>query len=288
MTQKNKLMKTASVASVVTAFTLIVMKTFAFFMTGSVAILASLFDSIQDLMTSTINFFAVYHSIQPADKHHRFGHGKAQGIGSFVQGLILFGSAVWLAIESAIHFGRHEVPTHSMWGIGIIFVSLILTLLLVRFQAFVIRQTDSLSIRADNAHYNGDIMMNMGVLTSLVFSYAFSIGWVDSVFGLFVSFYLFKSALSILRAAVAMLMDEEMPRHVSQKIIMQLDALREIKKVKDLRTRQSGMQIFVQMTLILDGSMPLAKAHLISDKAESLIHEIYPSAEIMIHLEPEG
>ena len=67
-------------ASVATATTLIFMKTIAFFMTGSIAILASLFDSVQDLMTSAINFFTVRHSLQPADKKHRFGHGKAQGI----------------------------------------------------------------------------------------------------------------------------------------------------------------------------------------------------------------
>ena len=288
MTHKNKLMLGASIASVGTASTLILMKAFAFFMTGSVAILASLFDSIQDLMTSAINFFTVRHSVQPADKKHRFGHGKAQGIGSLFQGFILIISAGWLIFESTLHFGRHEVPTHSIWGIGIILITLILTGLLIRFQAFVIRQTDSLSIKADNAHYNGDLMMNLGVLISLILSYSFSIGWIDSIFGLLVSLYLLKSGLTILRAAIAMLMDEELPHQAQQKIKSQLSILKEIKRIHDLRTRQSGTQIFVQMTLILDGTMPLAKAHFIADKAEKLIHELYPDSEIMIHLEPES
>ena len=288
MTNKNKLMIGASIASVGTATTLIFMKAFAFFMTGSIAILASLFDSIQDLMTSAINFVTIHHSVQPADKKHRFGHGKAQGIGSFMQGLILLISAFWLAFESALHLGRHEMPVHSLWGISVILITLILTSLLIRFQAFVIRQTDSLSIRADNAHYNGDLMMNIGVLTSLIFSYTFSIGWTDILFGLLVSLYLFKSAFHILRASIAMLMDEELPYQVQQKIKSQLSILKEIKKVHDLRTRQSGTQIFIQMTLLLDGAMPLAKAHLVADKAEGLIHEIYPDSEIMIHLEPES
>ena len=287
MTNKNKLMIGASIASVATSTSLIVMKTFAFFMTGSVAILASLFDSVQDLMTSAINFFTVRHSLQPADKKHRFGHGKAQGIGSFIQGFILLGSAGWLAFESALHLGHHEIPTHSVWGIGIILISLLLTALLIRFQAFVIRQTDSLSIKADNAHYNGDLMMNTGVLISLVFSYTFSISCIDSLFGIGVSIYLFKTSLYVLRASIAMLMDEELPKQVQQKIKTQLNALKEIKEIHDLRTRQSGTKIFIQMTLILDGQMPLAKAHLIADKAEGLIQEIYPDSEIMIHLEPE-
>ena len=288
MTNKNKLMIGASIASVATATTLIITKAVAVLMTGSIAILASLFDSIQDLMTSCINFITIHHSVQPADKKHRFGHGKAQGIGSFIQGLILLISAGWLAFESALHLGHNEMPTHSLWGIGIILITLILTGLLIRFQAFVIRQTDSLSIRADNAHYNGDLMMNMGVLISLIFSYTFSIGWIDSLFGLLVSLYLLKSGLTILRAAIAMLMDEELPKHVQQKIKTQISAIREIKEIRDLRTRQSGTQIFIQMTLLLDGTMPLAKAHFIADKTESLIHEIYPDSEIMIHLEPES
>ena len=130
--------------------------------------------------------------------------------------------------------------------------------------------------------------MNIGVLISLIFSYTFQIGWIDGVFGLLVSLYLLKSGLTILRAAIAMLMDEELPQQVQQKIKSQLSSLKEIRDIRDLRTRQSGTKIFIQMTLILDGTMPLSKAHLFADKAENLIQEIYPDSEIMIHLEPEN
>jgi len=287
MTNKNKLMMWASIASVSTAGILIALKTVAFFMTASVAILASLFDSVQDFITSCINFVSVHQSLQPPDNKHRFGHGKAQGIGSLFQGVILLISALWLAFESAQHLGRHEMPEHSVWGIGVIVIALILTGVLTRFQAFVVRQTNSLSIQADNAHYNGDIMMNVGVLISLLFSSVFGIGWVDSVFGIGVSLYLLKSSLFVLRASVAMLMDEELPLKVQQKIKSQIHVLKEVKAIQDLRTRQSGPQMFIQMTLIMDGTLPLTKAHVIADRAEGLIHEIYPEAEIMIHLEPE-
>lgn len=287
MTNKNKLMIAASIASVATVISLIVMKIFAFFMTSSVAVLASLLDSVQDLMASTINFFSIHHSVLPADTKHRFGHGKAQGIGSFIQSLFLIGSSGVLFFESILHLGRHEIPNHSVLGIGIILITIILTACLIRFQTFVIRQTDSLSIKADNAHYNGDLIMNIGVITSLVFSYTFSIGWIDSLFGIGVSLYLLKSGFYILRISIAMLMDEELPKQVHKKIKLQLSTVKEIKQVQDLRTRQSGIKIFIQMTLVLDGTMPLAKAHLIADKAENLIQKIYPDSEIIIHLEPE-
>ena len=69
----------ASGASIATTTVLLVLKTGAFFLTSSIAILSSLFDSVQDFMTSLVNMVAVHQAIQPADKAHRFGHGKAQG-----------------------------------------------------------------------------------------------------------------------------------------------------------------------------------------------------------------
>lgn len=286
MTNKTTLMILGSWASVGTAGMLILMKAFAFFITGSVAILASLFDSIQDFLTSGINFFTIRHSLQPADKKHRFGHGKAEGIGSFLQGLILLISAVGLFVKSIINFGTNNPLTHSFWGIGVILITLILTTLLVRFQRFIIHQTNSLSIQVDSAHYTGDLLMNTGVLISLLFSYSLQINWIDCLFGILVSLYLFKSSVFILRQASAMLMDEEMPQHVQTKIRNEILSIKEIKKIKDLRTRLSGCFIFIQATLILDGHMSLSKAHLIADKAENLIHKIYPDSDIIIHLEP--
>ena len=189
-------------------------------------------------------------------------------------------------IESILHLWNYNVPSYSLFGIVIIFITLILTGVLIRFQIFVIHQTNSLSIKADNTHYNGDLVMNFGVLISLILSYIFSIGWIDSVFGILVGLYLLKSGLYIIKKAISMLMDEELPYQVKNKIKSQLSVLKEIQQIRDFRTRQAGIQFFIQLTLILDKNMSLKQAHLVADQAEKLIHDIYPDSETMIHLEP--
>ena len=73
----NRLMRLASVASIATAIMLVIVKFVAYFFTGSVSILSSLFDSVQDFMTSAVNYEAVRHSVAPADKEHRL-HDRLQ------------------------------------------------------------------------------------------------------------------------------------------------------------------------------------------------------------------
>ena len=107
---KNFLMKAAAVASVTVAGLGIIIKFVVFLLTGSIAVLSTLFDSLQDLLTSGINFFAIHHALQPADKHHRFGHGKAQAIGGLIQAIIIFLSAVILIFQSCQHWHNHQIP----------------------------------------------------------------------------------------------------------------------------------------------------------------------------------
>ena len=194
MTQKtiktHQLMKTASLASMGVAFILIVLKLVTFLLTGSMAILSSLFDSIQDTMTSTVNLIAIRHATEPADKHHSFGHGKAQALGGVSQAFIIGVAALFLLKESIHRLFEPQEITDIGLGIVITIIALILTIILTRFQKYVVKVTGSLSIKADMAHYTGDILMNIGVIVSMVLS--FYLGWVyvDALFGIGVAVYL--------------------------------------------------------------------------------------------------
>ena len=99
---QNTLMKWASFASVSTAFFLVILKFWAYIVTGSMAILSSLLDSAQDMLTSLVNLFAIKHAIEPADAHHRFGHGKAQALGSLGQSIIIALAGFFLILESSL------------------------------------------------------------------------------------------------------------------------------------------------------------------------------------------
>jgi ferrous-iron efflux pump FieF len=97
---KSRLLKLATYASVATALVLIVTKLAAWFMTGSVSILASLVDSVMDSLASLINLAAVRYSLQPPDAEHRFGHGKAESLAGLAQAAFICGSAIFLVLHA--------------------------------------------------------------------------------------------------------------------------------------------------------------------------------------------
>ncbi len=282
------LIKTASWASILVAIILIICKLIAYFLTHSVAILSTLFDSIQDSTTSLINLITVHQSLSPADKKHRFGHGKAQGIGALIQSIIILISACYLIYTSVCRFFERKIPTQLESGIYLIIFAIILTTLLVSFQKYVIQKTNSLSIKADKAHYTGDILMNIGVLISLLCSTLFHIFWLDSVFGILVGGYLIKVSIDILSQSTEMLMDCEVSSQLRQQIKKTLLSLPEIHSIHNLKTRQSGHQLFIQAILTMNGNMTLSQAHHITEQAESLIHHLYPDSEILLHIEPDN
>ena len=179
-----RLMRLATVASVSVACLLIVAKIAAAMMTGSVSLLSSLVDSLLDAFASVINLLAVRHALQPADREHRFGHGKAEPLAGLAQAAFIAGSGVFIAIEAIHRLGSGEPIENSNIGIAVMVLSLVLTLVLVAFQNHVVRRTGSTAIGADAIHYRMDILLNLSVIAALVAAGEFGLWWFDGVVAL--------------------------------------------------------------------------------------------------------
>src|SRR6056297_1229647 len=107
-----RLMRLATTASVAVAVTLILAKAVAYAQTGSMSILASLIDSLMDSGASLLNLIAVRYALAPADRKHRFGHGKAESISALAQSTLIIGSGLYLLFEAARRLlAPREIPT---------------------------------------------------------------------------------------------------------------------------------------------------------------------------------
>lgn len=281
-------MRLATIASVGTAFTMVVIKTVAFVLTGSTALLGSLMDSVLDMTASIVNLFAVRYSLTDADEEHRFGHGKAESLGALAQAALIAGSAVFLAWESIAQIMAPKPVQASDIGIIVMLVSIGLTLGLVLFQRFVVSRSGSVAISADLLHYSGDLAMNAGVILALVLSGVFGLHVADPVIGLLIALWLLRGAGKIAFSSFDQLMDRELPEEERQRIQVAALAIDEVRAVHDLRTRQSGLDTFVQLHVELDGEMVLYRAHVVADMVEMEVQNIHPGAEVMVHLDPAG
>jgi ferrous-iron efflux pump FieF len=283
-----QLMRWATYASVATALILIAAKVVAYVLTDSVSLLSTLLDSLLDAAASVINLLAVRHSLTPADREHRFGHGKAEPLAALGQSTFIAGSAVFLLVQAADRLVSPHPVTHAAIGLGVMAFSIVATLLLVLFQRFVIRRTGSLAIKADSLHYASDLVVNASVVLALLLVAGY--GWqrVDSLFGAAIGLYIIYTAWQIARGALDMLMDRELPDDDRKRIRSIATNNPGVRAVHDLRTRAAGQTVFVQMHLEVEGELTLAEAHTIADAVEAEICAAYPGAEVIIHEDPAG
>ena len=281
-------MRLATYASIAVAATLIITKFFIWRITGSVALLSSLLDSALDVMASLINAFAVHQALQPADREHRFGHGKAEALAALAQALIVGGSAIFLIMEAGNRLVHPKFIENGGWGIAVMALSLVLSIVLVRFQRKVVRETGSLAVSADAAHYATDTVINVGVLAGLALMTFLGWSLLDPLIAIAVSFYLIATALKVARAAFDMLMDREFGDDVRKTIRDTVLAHPEVKAMHDLRTRSSGIHSFIQFHLEMDPKLTLEEAHRISDEVERSLYVKFPHAEVLIHEDPAG
>ncbi|MGD1877458.1 MAG: cation diffusion facilitator family transporter [Kiloniellaceae bacterium] len=281
-----RLLRLATTASVATACLLIVVKLVAFMLTDSVSILSTLIDSLLDAAASMVNLIAVRHALVPADREHRFGHGKAEPLAAMAQAAFITGSAIFLVIEAAPRFFTPHPIERSEVGIAVMVFSIVATLALVALQRHVIRRTGSLAISADQLHYTGDVLVNGAVILALVL--ATQLGWrfVDPIFGIGIAAYILYNAWQIASGALDMLMDRELPEDERARIREVILGHRGVLGVHDLRTRASGPQIFIQCHVELDPHQSLVQAHAIADALEGELREAFPGAEVIVHQDP--
>jgi ferrous-iron efflux pump FieF len=283
-----RLMRRATYASITVAAVLIVAKTIAWGMTGSISVLSSLLDSLLDAVASAVNLFAVHHALTPADREHRFGHGKAEPLAGLAQAAFITGSAGLLLIQAAQRLRAPPAITDGEVGVAVMVLSIVLTLGLVAYQRHVVHATGSVAIGADRIHYASDLLLNLSVIVALVLSAWFDIRYADPIFGIAVGVYILVSALRIGRLSLDLLMDRELPDDRRARIREIVLKHPEVRSLHDLRTRSSGLDIFIQLHIEMDPDMSLRHAHEVSDAVEADILAEFPNAEVIIHQDPEG
>lgn len=284
-TEAARLLRWATYASVTTATLLIAGKLTAALLTGSVSVLASLVDSMMDVAASIINLLAVHYSLQPPDREHRFGHGKAEPLAGLAQAAFIAGSALFLILQAVNRLLHPQPLVDALVGVGVLLFAIIATGVLLAFQHHVIRRTESTAIRADALHYATDLLTNAATIVALGLA---MLGWptMDSVFAIGIALYIMYNAGHIAYESVQLLLDHELPPEVHARIKEIVRANPQVRGVHDVRTRRSGQTYFIQLHLMLDDQLPLVEAHRVADEVEATIRGAFPNADVLIHEDP--
>ncbi|MGX3022051.1 cation diffusion facilitator family transporter, partial [Ursidibacter sp. B-7004-1] len=277
--------KRAATLAIVVASVLILIKAFAWWQTGSMAILAAMTDSLVDLFASITNIVVLRFALQPADDNHTFGHGKAESLAALAQSAFITGSAAFLLLQGIQRLTEPQFVQSSELGVVISLISIALTAILVLYQRKVVKETGSPAIQADSLHYQTDLYMNAAILLAMLLNINGFI-YADAIFAIGIALYILYNAGVMLWEAMQSLLDQALPQEEVDRIwTIALEHPRII-SIHDVKTRRAGAVRFIQLHLELDDNLPLLIAHEITDSLEQKLLNAFPMSEVIIHQEP--
>ena len=282
------LTRSAAFASIGMALFLGVLKGWAVWRTGSTAMLGSLADTALDLVASIATLVGVVVAAQPADREHRFGHGKAESLAAMFQVILIVLSASAIAFRAVIRLVEGGQTQAAEQGIAVSIIAIAATFALIAWQRHVVRRTGSVAIRTDSVHYQSDLLLNLAVIAALVFDQYLGFTRADPLFGLGIAGWLLWGAWSASSEAIDHLMDREWPEDKRRAFVERAARHPELRRMHDLRTRTSGDRDFVQFHVDMPGNMTIADSHAIIEEVERDLTAAFPDTEILIHIDPEG
>jgi cation diffusion facilitator family transporter len=267
---------------------LVAIKIAAWLASGSVAMLASMADSGLDLVASFATFYAVRYAVAPPDAEHRYGHGKAEAFASLVQAGLVFASAALIGREAIVDLIHPHALQQETLAIAVMAISTAMTALLLTAQARVLKQTASVAVSGDRAHYAMDLASNIVALIGIGLSAWLGLNGLDALAALVIAALLLWGAVGVFREASGQLMDHELADSARARIVELMTQDRRLTDVHQLRTRASGPYVHIQMHVDLDPELTLETAHQVIVAAENRVLDAFPQADIIIHADPRG
>jgi cation diffusion facilitator family transporter len=275
--------------SVGIAFAVLGLKAAAWWLTGSVALLADALESVVNVAAAVAALLAVRLSAEPPDANHPYGHAKAEYFSAVLEGALIIVAAMLILNEAWGAWRAPRVPDVPWMGLAI---SVVATAINAAWAMTLRREGKALrspALLADARHLFSDVVTSGGVVLGVGAVAVTGILWFDPLLAALTAVNILFSGWQLLRESVGGLMDEAVEPALLARIraLMGQEASGAL-EMHDLRTRHSGRTTFVEFHLVVPGEMTVQEAHEICDRIELALKAELGTAIITIHVEPEA
>ena len=277
-----------AIGSLVVGLVVLGLKSYAAYVTGSLALFSDALESIVNVVTAVVALVAVRLAARPADASLPYGYHKAEYFSAVIIGVFI-GIAAIVILQRAWE-GFNDPQPFVADPVGLT-VSIVATLVNVGWAWVLIRtgrREGSLSLEADGRHLMTDVLSTVAVLIGVLLAIATGFERLDAILAAFVAVTILWSGWQLIRQSVVGLMDaavEPETLHTIREIIA--GSAEGAIEAHDIRTRQAGRVTFIDFHLVVPGSMSVVDAHAICDLIEAKLREAVARAQITIHVEPE-
>ena len=258
--------------SVATAVAAIVMKTAAWWVTGSVGLLSDAMESFVNLASALFALAMVTIAARPADDDHQFGHTKAEYFSSAFEGLMIAAAAiaiVWAAL-------RRLVKLQPLEGVGIglslTIASSVLNGLLAWKMMAGSRQHRSVALEADARHLYADVWTSAGVVVGIALVEVTGWLWLDPVVAIGVAANIIREGARVVWGSIDGLMDKAVEPEVQASIDRTLARFAKGSvRFDDMVTRRAGSRRFLDVHMHVPASWTLGRAAALRGEVEEAL-----------------
>lgn len=284
--------RAVALSSVFAAVLLTTLKIVVGLLTGSLGILAEAAHSGLDLVAAVVTYVSVRLSDRPADSSHQFGHGKIEHLSAFIETALLLITCLWIFWEAGRRLFFREVHVDpSVWAFGVMVVSIIVDTFRSRALFRVARKYNSQALEADALHFSTDIYSSSVVVLGLLLVYVAEqkkismLRQADPIAALAVAAIVVYLSMRLGKRTVDALVDAA-PAGTTARIEQAIASVPGVLNPERVRVRQSGSRLFVDVLLTLESNIPFEHAESVVNLVETKIHELFPTADVMINATP--
>jgi cation diffusion facilitator family transporter len=274
--------------SIAAALATIVLKGWAWWVTGSVGLLSDALESFVNLAGAMMALAMLSLAALPADDNHAHGHGKAEYFSSAFEGFLILIAAAAISYTAIERFLNPQ-PLEAV-GIGLVVsaIASVINLATSRILMKVGRKHKSITLEADAHHLLTDVWTSAGVIVGVGLVWLTGWLWLDPLIALLVALNIVWTGWQLLQRSAAGLMDVSIPDDELLAIEAILDNYRKQGlRFHALRTRQAGTRAFITLHVLVPGAWTVQKGHDWSERIEAEIRQAILNVHITTHLEPK-
>ncbi len=255
---------------------------------NSYALLADGIESTLDIFSSAVVLGGIKISSLPADENHPYGHGKAESLAAMTVSLVLLMAGIGIAIKSVLEIMQpHHAP--AFFTLIVLVGVIIIKEILFRFLFSVGESVDSLSLKTEAWHHRSDALTSVAAFIGISIAIIGGKGYesADDWAALAASGIIIFNGIIMLNLAVKEIMDYAPNPETEETIRTIAGQVAGVSAIEKCRVRKSGLNLFVDIHVEVNGQMQVHKAHAIGHEVkDALMTSSLGIADVLVHIEP--